>query len=220
MTQFPPAQWLIGIRFLRDRQGEAETWVYKRPDLPGPTQESVYQSFPARQGPLNSPQGGSTMMAGEKMRLPPRNELRRRKRRGINCRKHWKATQQTAGYLTRQTNKRTLSFAPSRFSLSHNNSLTRRARGEVGPGGTRGKAARRPLCAGLIVSAGSKATGLNLRVCLQSLDRREKVGNRGRFRADWRRIAGLFNENLTGVGPILPLLQRVHDSSNTLSASS
>jgi hypothetical protein len=49
------------------------------------------------------------------------------------------------------------------------------------------------------------------RVCFEALDRREKVGNRGRFRANTRRIAGLFNEDLTGIGPILPLLQQVHE---------
>jgi hypothetical protein len=58
------------------------------------------------------------------------------------------------------------------------------------------------------------------RACLISLDRREKVGNRGRFWANPRRIAGLFNEDLTGIGPILPLLQQVHDFSNTLLGAS
>jgi hypothetical protein len=44
---------------------------------------------------------------------------------------------------------------------------------------------------------------------LESLDRREKVGNRERFLVSLRRIAGLFDEDLTGIGPILPLLQQV-----------
>ena len=58
-----------------------------------------------------------------------------------------------------------------------------------------------------------------VRACLRTLDRREKVGNRGRFRANPRRIADLFNEDLTGIGLTLPLLQQVHEFSDTLLGS-
>jgi hypothetical protein len=55
-----------------------------------------------------------------------------------------------------------------------------------------------------------------VRVCLKTLNRSEKVGNRGRFGANPRRIAGLFKEDLTEIGPILPLFQQAHEFSDTL----
>jgi hypothetical protein len=66
----------------------------------------------------------------------------------------------------------------------------------------------RCLCISLVIAT--------MRACLENLDRPGKIGNRDRFRANPRRITGLFDAELTGIESIVPLLHHVHGFSSTL----